>query len=416
MKKLRIGIFGLRRGLDYLDAVQMNGFEVTSVCDADETRLAEAKKRLPDAAVYTDPEAFLNHPTDAVFLANFFHEHAPWAVRFLEKGVHVLSECASNATMAQGVRLVRAAEKSGAVYMLAENYPFMLFNREMKRVYEGGTLGKALYAEGEYNHPFDIYNEDNVRVLRTYTSHWRNWLPRTYYITHSLAPLMYATGAFPVRVSALPVFAPDPADAPVSNRCGDKAAVITTLNSDGSVFKVTGCSAFGAHENSYRLCCEKGQIENLRGMGDKVMLRYNGWQVPAGLEETNFYLPSPDDMDPAVLEKFGHGGGDYFVMKYFYEAVANGAPVPFNVYFATAMASVAILAHRSILAGGQPFPVPDLRLEADRARYENDELTPFPAGPHDIPAVPCCSDPSYAPSAQQLEKYRGIVGEEMFNK
>ena len=202
----------------------------------------------------------------------------------------------------------------------------------------------------------------------------------------------------------------------MSNRCGDKAAVITTLNSDGSVFKVTGCAAFGAHENSYRLCCEKGQIENLRGMGDKVMLRYNGWQVPAGKEETNFYLPSPDDMDPAVLQKFGHGGGDYFVMKYFYEAVANGAPVPFDVYFATTMASVAILAHRSILAGGQPFAVPDFRKEADRAQYETDELTPFPAGPQDTPAVPCCSDPAYAPSAEQLEKYRGIVGEEMFNK
>ena len=35
------------------------------------------------------------------------------------------------------------------------------------------------------------------------------------------------------------------------------------------------CLAFGAHDNAYRLCCEKGQIENLRGMGDRVMLRYN---------------------------------------------------------------------------------------------------------------------------------------------
>ncbi len=32
--------------------------------------------------------------------------------------------------------------------MLAENYPFMLFNQEMKRVYNGGTLGKAVFAEG----------------------------------------------------------------------------------------------------------------------------------------------------------------------------------------------------------------------------------------------------------------------------
>ncbi|MBR4727691.1 MAG: Gfo/Idh/MocA family oxidoreductase [Clostridia bacterium] len=416
MNNLKLGIFGLRRGLDYLDAARMNGFEVTAVCDADASRLAAAKECLPDAAVYTDPEDLLGHPMDAVFLANFFHEHAPWAIRFLEKGVHVLSECAANATMAQGVQLVRAAEKSGAVYMLAENYPFMLFNREMKRVYEGGTLGRALYAEGEYNHPFDIFDEGNVRALRTYTSHWRNWLPRSYYITHSLAPLMYATGAVPRQVSALPVFAPDPPDAPVSSRCGDKAAVITTLNDDGSVFKVTGCAAFGAHGNSYRLCCENGQIENLRGMGDKVMLRYNGWQIPAGMEEINFYLPAPDDVDPAVLARFGHGGGDYFVMRCFYNAVAHGAPVPFDVYFATTMASVAILAHRSILEGGKPIPVPEFRREADRAQYENDTRSPFPAGPQARPDVPCCSDPAYAPSAQQLEKYRAIVGDAMYRK
>ena len=416
MGKIKLGIFGLRRGADYLDAIRLNGFDVTAVCDSDASRYEAAKDRLPGAVFYSDPDEFVGHPMDAVFLANFFHEHAPWAVRFLEKGVHVLSECASNGTMAQGVELVRAAEKSGAVYMLAENYPFMLFNREIKRVYEGGTLGKVLFAEGEYNHPFNVFDDDSIRALRSYTSHWRNWLPRSYYITHSLAPLMYATGSVPKRVSALAAFAPDPPEAPVSNRCGDKAAVILTANSDGSVFRVTGCAAFGAHENSYRLCCEKGQIENLRGMGDKVMLRYNGWQIPEGMKEDNFYLPEPDDMDPGALKKFGHGGGDYFVMKYFHDAVANGAPVPFDVYFATTMASVAILAHRSILAGGVPIAVPDFRNEADRVRYENDTLTPFPDGPDGVASLPCSSVPDFGPTPEQLEKYRGIVGDEMYNK
>ena len=31
----------------------------------------------------------------------------------------------------------------------------MIFNREMKRVCDNGSLGKILYAEGEYNHPLD---------------------------------------------------------------------------------------------------------------------------------------------------------------------------------------------------------------------------------------------------------------------
>nr|MCR5690262.1 Gfo/Idh/MocA family oxidoreductase [Clostridiales bacterium] len=103
MGKIKLGIFGLRRGADYLDAIRLNGFEVTVVCDSDASRYEAAKDRLPGAVFYTDPDEFAWHPMDAVFLANFFHEHAPWAVRFLEKGVHVLSECASNGTMAQGV-------------------------------------------------------------------------------------------------------------------------------------------------------------------------------------------------------------------------------------------------------------------------------------------------------------------------
>ncbi len=52
------------------------------------------------------------------------------------KGIAVLSETASNVTMAQGVALCRAKEKTGAVFMLAENYPFMRSNLELKRLYD----------------------------------------------------------------------------------------------------------------------------------------------------------------------------------------------------------------------------------------------------------------------------------------
>jgi len=51
--------------------------------------------------------------------------------------------------MGDAVALVRAAEKSDAIYMLAENYPYMKFNQEMRRVYQNGDLGKVLFAEGE---------------------------------------------------------------------------------------------------------------------------------------------------------------------------------------------------------------------------------------------------------------------------
>ena len=70
--------------------------------------------------------------TVAIILANFFHEHSKYAIKCMEKGIHIFCECISNGTMAEGVELIRAAEKSSSIYFLAENYPQMIFNREIK--------------------------------------------------------------------------------------------------------------------------------------------------------------------------------------------------------------------------------------------------------------------------------------------
>ena len=133
MKKPRLGVFGGIRGAEYYSAFLVNDFEIVAVCDKNPELLDLAKNRLGDGvACYIDFEEFFNHPMDAVFLANYFNEHAPYAIRFLDKGIHVLSECLPASTMAECVELVRAAERSSAIYMFAENYPYMKFNREMK--------------------------------------------------------------------------------------------------------------------------------------------------------------------------------------------------------------------------------------------------------------------------------------------
>jgi len=392
MKKLiKFGIFGLGRGSTFYNTVLLCGGEVVAVCDRDETKLAEAKKLLGDkVATYQDFDAFIDHKgLEAVFLCNYFHQHAPFAIKALEKNIHVLSECTSNGTMAEGVALVRAAEKSKALYMLSENYPFMKFNQEMYRVVKDGTLGKVLYAEGEYNHPIDPYDAATCKGLAPYAGHWRNHMPRTYYITHSLSPLMYITGATPVRVTAMPVWYPFPDDSPCGlGRIPDRAAVLLCLNDDDSVFRVTGCAAFGAHSNSYRICGDRGQVENIRGGGDRIVLRYNKWDTPEGHEPEIEYRAVWRDKDRELIEKAGHGGGDFFVIREFFEAIRENKRPVFDVYFATTMASVALLGHRSLLARGEPFDIPDFHREEDRKQYENDRLSPFvdPADPDYIAA------------------------------
>ncbi|MBO5222389.1 MAG: Gfo/Idh/MocA family oxidoreductase [Clostridia bacterium] len=412
MKQVKIGIFGANRGGDYITALLANNADIVAICDKDEFWLNKRREQLGDSvAYYTSFDKFLEHPMDAVLLANYFNEHAPFAIRCLEKGIHVLSECTAAGTMAECVELVRAAEKSNAKYMLCENYPFMKFNREIKRVCDEGTLGKILYAEGEYNHPVSSSDAAFMRKYKPFAEHWRNYLPRTYYITHSMAPIMYATGAEPIRVSAMAVFAPfDDSMAISGSHCGDRAAIITTLNNDDSVFKVSGCAGFGAHGNSYRVCGTEGQVENLRGMDGQIMLRYNKWNIPEGLEKKdNLYMPSWNHPKEELIEKEGHGGGDFLVIEEFLNCILEDRKPDFDVYFATKMSAVAILAHRSVLARGEAFDVPDFRKEEDRVAWENDRETPFYGPNGEKPTQPCSSHPDFVPPEGPMKAYLEVI-------
>lgn len=412
MKRIKIGVLGAGRGIDIAKNFMMLDCDIVALCDFIPERLEHGAKRLDKSvALYDDFDKFIEHDMDAMIVANYFHEHAPIAIKCFERGIHVFCECISNGTMAEGIELLRAFEKSSSIYMLAENYPQMRFNREVKRICDSGTLGKILYAEGEYNHPTD---PNDIKFKKTYNyfpKHWRNYLPRTYYITHSMGPIMWATGATPKRVTAFASFAPIEGDVPTASHCGDRAALIMTQNDDGSVFRVTGCAAFGAHHNAYRVCGTKGQVENLRGMDGKVMLRYNPWECPEDTVPTSLYMPEWNDKDEALIAKSGHGGGDYLTARMFLDCIREGKqpPHPFHIHSAIAMSSVAILAHRSMLEGGVPYDIPDFTKPEDCAKYENDRLAPYYGTDGSEPTLPCCSHPDFKPTDEQMKKYLEVL-------
>ena len=406
---IKIGVFGTGRGMSIAKNFMLLGCEIVALCDFHKERMEKAAAQLDKSvAIYEDFDAFLQHDMDAVILANYFHEHAPFAIKCFERNLHVYSECISNGTMAEGVALIRAFEKSSSIYMLAENYPQMLTNRELKRLCDSGTLGKILYAEGEYNHPVGAMDIAFKKQYTYFPSHWRNFLPRTYYITHSLGPVMWATGATPQKVTAMAAFAPNCEDVPEASHVGDRAAVIMTQNDDGSIFRVTGCAAFGGHHNAYRICGTEGQIENLRGMGNQVMLRYNAWSKPADAQEINLYTPKWNDQDEALIKDSGHGGSDFLTARMFVECIRNGTQPehPFHIHAAVNMSSVAILSHRSMLEGGVPYEIPDFHQEAARVQYENDWLSPIPTTWNPEPTQPCCSHPDHKPTQKQMALYK----------
>jgi predicted dehydrogenase len=181
---IKVGVVGARRGLSFMENTAATGMELVAVCEDNITILKEAQAQYPDVEYYHDYSRFLDHEMDAIVLANYFHEHAELAMHALRSGRHVLCETTAAVTLAE----CAAVESSGKIYMLAENYAYLLSNQEMRRLYRNGEVGEVKYAEGEYNHPA---SEQWWQKISQDLNHWRNWIPPTYYCTHALAPLIY---------------------------------------------------------------------------------------------------------------------------------------------------------------------------------------------------------------------------------
>ena len=374
MKKLRFGIFGLGRGSSFISILQdFEEAEITALCEKEEGKLKSAGERCPGAKLFRDYEEMLDSGLDAVILCNYFHEHDVCACQAMERGIAVFSECTSSPTLAGCVRLVETAERTGVKYMLAENYPFSAALLEMKRIVSEGKLGRILYAEGEYNHALP---REGLAGLTPGKYHWRAWMPRTYYVTHALGPLMHVTGEMPVKVNAFAVHSDVLEQYDDFRHNYDALAMMNVITDDGALFRATGCTAMGS-ASGYRFAGENGCVETGRTLGSMVNLSYQSWLVPEGEERNRTYDPQwPANAE--LAEKAGHGGGDFWTVWNFIRYLTKGTEPFFNVYRGVAMSAVAILGWRSCMEDGKTFYIPDFTKKEARDAVRDDDLTPFP--------------------------------------
>lgn len=384
-KKIRVGVIGVGRGQTFMNEAAHAGMELVAICDVWKEKLDEINKKYK-IATYADYDRFLEHDMDAVVLANYFHEHAPFAIKALKAGMHVMSECAACSTLAEGVELCRAVEKSGKIYMFAENYPFTAFNQEMTRLCKAGEIGRVLYGEGEYIHPGEF---DWAMSISPGLKHWRNNLPATYYCTHALAPLMVMADAMPVRVNGFAIPLPEDSDLPRLYKQRDMAGVIMATMDSGAVFKLNQVSLPG-HSIYYRVHGEHGMMETGRGPGywgpQSVRLVHDEWDMKKGQVPEKIVYPRFPEWAKAAI-KSGHGGGDFFTNHYFSEAIRTGKQPYLDVYRGVAMSVVGILAWKSVLDGNSGYEVPDFRKEAVRKKWANDTWRPLDINDPKAPPV-----------------------------
>lgn len=384
MKKIKVGVIGIGRGRTFMQQAGAAGMQLVALCDTWKEKLKPLAKQLGVTA-YTDYDKFLEHDLDAVVLANYCHEHAPFAVKALDSGRHVISETLACKTLGEGVALTRAVERSKKIYLFAENYCYMAYIQEMRRLYRAGEIGAMQFAECEYMHPV---SERERLLLTPGLNHWRAHRPSTYYPTHALGPIMFVTDTRPVSVSARSI-PYHPADKEYPNiRTGDCAAVIVCRMDDGSIVTVNGLGLRG-HGNWYRIHGTRGLMENLRvrGLQSKLRVYHDPFDCKPDEQGEVIYQPRfPSTLEQRAL-KAGHGGGDFFTVWNFAEAIRTGKQPYLDVYRGVSMSLVAMQGWRSCLADGAPVEVPDFRKESMRRQHENDQWSPFPedAGPGQPP-------------------------------
>ncbi len=391
MKKVRIGVLGGYRGTSMINYCKCAGnAEVVAICDKAPDVLEAQKETTKglDITFYDNFDDFIKHDMDAVVLANYAHQHAPFAIKAMEAGLHVFSEVLPTQTMKEAVELIEAVERTGKIYAYGENYCYMPAPYEMKKLYREGKIGEVEYAEGEY-----IHNCESIWHSITYgeKNHWRNLMYSTFYCTHSLGPIIHITGLRPVSVIGYEGIGAHRKER-VGSKAGGFGVEMVTLENGAVVRSVHGGLYTGG--NWYSIYGSKGKMENARRTESrdnvkKLYVRYDENEGEYDLKEEAYFPERPYD---EVSKSFGHGSSDFYSMWNFCEKVLGNPDADIiDVYEALDMSLPGMFAFRSVLAGGIPMDIPNLRNKDEREKWRNDTACTDPEVAGDM-LIPTRSD------------------------
>lgn len=87
---------------------------------------------------------------EAVAIVTPNHMHAPVALQFLRRGIHVICDKPLTHTLPEAKRLAKAAEASGVIFALTHNYTGYPMVRQAKEMVEAGELGEIRLVQVEY--------------------------------------------------------------------------------------------------------------------------------------------------------------------------------------------------------------------------------------------------------------------------
>lgn len=397
---VRLAVVGGRRGRSFHKTLERltDAVVLAAVCDSDESVLDGWRQQYPSARSYGRFEELLDDDeVDAVLLATPLQLHARQAIAALKAGKHVLSEVTAANTLDECWELVETVEATGQTYMLAENYCFMRPNLMVENIAGQGRFGRVTHLEGAYVHDCrTLYHRDDGSL--TWRGELRTSQDCVYYPTHSLGPVarwLRAANGPEDRLDTLVAFtsAHPSVRKYFAERFGDEhpgarddfwqqgdtaTALIRTSLGTLITIRVDSMSPRPHNMTHYALQGSSGAYLSARHDGEDPLVWLEGYSPGASGDDpatppaeweslwthtAKFEHPLWDEHLAEATEA-GHGGGDFFVLDEFVQAIRAGRKPAIDVYDAVTWSCVAPLSAQSVAAGGAPVAFPDFAINA----------------------------------------------------
>ncbi|WP_139902400.1 Gfo/Idh/MocA family protein [Clostridium thermarum] len=147
MNKVRIGIIGIgnmgSKHAEYLIKGEVNGAELTAVCDVSPKRLEWARENSGEGVkLFDNPMALMDSgEVDAVLIATPHYDHPPLAIEGFNHGLHVLIEKPAGVYTKQVREMNKVALKSDRVFGIMFNQRTNPLYQKLKDLIDSGELG-----------------------------------------------------------------------------------------------------------------------------------------------------------------------------------------------------------------------------------------------------------------------------------
>ncbi len=363
-KKLKIAFAGIRRASSFVRAFQSHPeTEIVALCDLYQPTLTEAGKALGVDQLYTVYEQMLDEAKpDAVVVATPMQYHAAQAIAALERDIHVLSEVTAAVSLDEARWLVQACRSSQGVYMMAENYIYRKEVVLVQSMVEAGLFGEVYYADGEYIHELSSLHHTK-EGKPTWRYYWQVGVNGSTYPTHSLGPCLQWVKERPERISCVGTGVwTDP------EHVMEDTVLLLCKTATGKLMRVrVDMLSKRPHSmTNYALQGTKGAFEGSRRPGEPSWVWVedrcpdpNTWLPLADFEAE--FLPENWRNPPEAALQAGHGGGDYFEVVDFVDAIQGRKPPTVGIDYAMDMTLPGLVSQDSIRQGGAWLSVPDSR-------------------------------------------------------